>query len=203
MNAYFSYLANTNVVYGGELEFSICTARAPDWMNNGNIGVLTGTTSLAAELTLSANNYGYLNSLNKNGKFLGTHNGTMVEMDNSYLSTKRMRLIRGAEKAKFLKIIDKLKWVKGIGTGFSAIGTLVSLQQLKEAETTAERWEYGIDAVMGGIGFVGLPGALGSLNYGINKFTAPYQREYFIERDRRLRDGDWSMWDYKPGRTYR
>jgi hypothetical protein len=34
MNAYFSYLANTNVVYGGELEFSICTARAPDWMNN-------------------------------------------------------------------------------------------------------------------------------------------------------------------------
>ncbi len=62
--------------------------------------VLTGISSVAGA-KLSFSNYQYLSSLANNNKFLGMKYGKLVVMDNSYLSTKRMRLTLGHQKADF------------------------------------------------------------------------------------------------------
>lgn len=162
------------------------------------IGVTLSLLSFVAEMKLQANNYDYLSRLVQNGQFLGNKNGKLVVMGKSHLSTPRMRAIRGLEQAKFLKSVERLDKVKWGGRILSALGVGIPILQLFGAETDGERFEYGLDAGVGVIGFMGILGAAFSLNYSIHKPLYPSMKENELERAKRIEKGDYSMW-WKTG----
>ncbi|GHT41243.1 hypothetical protein FACS189437_07890 [Bacteroidia bacterium] len=140
----------------------------------------------------------------KAGKFLGTKNGVMKVMDNSFLSTKRMKAILGPEKEAFLKNANKLKWTKVGGFTFSAIGTSMSFAQFVDADTTEEKWEYGTDTAAGVVGFFGPYGAFLSLHYSLCKNVyIPALHEYGKEAAEGCHRGDYSSIFWRPGRSMR
>ncbi len=67
--------------------------------------------------------------------------GKLVVMDNSYLSTKRMRLTLGHQKADFLRNVRGLRYIKGINTAVGRISAFYSGYKFFFEE---QNWENGI-----------------------------------------------------------
>jgi hypothetical protein len=64
--------------------------------------------------------------------------------------------------------------MKYTGTGFSILGTGISVAQFATTSDPGKKIEYGFDVAMGLVGFVGLPGAAVS---GLYFATKPLQKQ--------------------------
>ena len=166
-----------------------------------NISFSAASIYIAAKLRLE--NYAYLSQLANSNKFMGMRNGALTVMDNSFLSTQRMAVTRGAEKAAFLSKVNKLGWLKKFGTGLGIVTTLNSTYEFAVAETTEGKLEHGADAIAGIVGFMGPWGALISGNYFLGKEMYPSIIDHEIERADRISRGDYSMAFYRLGRANR
>jgi hypothetical protein len=158
----------------------------------------------AAGAKLTFSDYPYLASLAKNNQFLGTRNGVLTVMDNSFLGTKRMMATRGVEKANFLKNLNGLRYVENLGRSVSALSAGYSGIKFD----MNRNWENGINF---GVGVASIWLWEVGATYGAGQMYIDSSKEQMrlIEEAKKNASPKgkfwldfWSNFSYYPGRYY-
>ena len=161
--------SNNTDLYNHSEEESFLFSKEMGYVSMG-LALASVATSAYQEIPL----YSRMASSLSANRFLARHNGKIVSWSNSFNGNGAVSSsVVQANKAQYLRYMNKMKWVRWGGYFASSTGVLISAGQWYEAKEPGQQAEAMFDTFMGGVGFI--PGG-GWIASGLYSLTTPLRK---------------------------